>query len=223
MEPTSPLTGSPAPLSGRCGAKLRASDPPRYCKQFPLKDRQRCKLHGGTSLAGPAAPGWRTGAASKYLPKGLVASFEASMQDPDLLALDRDISVVQARIEATLGQLRDGGNEGWSAVRKAVEAVDAATTGTDKAAAAVALVAVVRKGLDAQDLWTDLERLTEQKRRLVDTERRRIEAAQQALTTERATALITYVLESLKRNVRDRAALVAVTNDLRTLLTGHAA
>ena len=40
------VLGSEKPLEGRCGCKLRKSDPPRYCKQFPMKGMKVCEMHG---------------------------------------------------------------------------------------------------------------------------------------------------------------------------------
>jgi hypothetical protein len=38
----------------RCGAKTRSGDP---CKNFPLKGKRRCKLHGGMSTGPKTAEG----------------------------------------------------------------------------------------------------------------------------------------------------------------------
>lgn len=43
-------TGSPEPVDGRCGAKLRGSDPPRYCLLYPAPGSARCsRFHGGNA------------------------------------------------------------------------------------------------------------------------------------------------------------------------------
>lgn len=44
--PPEPPTGSPELIPGRCGARLRRHDPPRYCKQYPRRGGTRCGLHG---------------------------------------------------------------------------------------------------------------------------------------------------------------------------------
>lgn len=46
---TPKVSGSPEPIEGRCGAKLRGTNPPRYCKNPPLKYQTKCRRCGGAS------------------------------------------------------------------------------------------------------------------------------------------------------------------------------
>ena len=39
------LCGSPEPVPGKCGSKMRGTDPPRYCTRWPKKGRNRCELY----------------------------------------------------------------------------------------------------------------------------------------------------------------------------------
>lgn len=55
MDPTQPK---------RCGAKLRGKD--KTCHQWPVKGRERCRLHGGMTPQGPASPQWKDGRRSKW-------------------------------------------------------------------------------------------------------------------------------------------------------------
>lgn len=91
--------GGTAPADGFCNAHLRGTEPPRYCRKFPIKGRTRCRLHGGTSLVGLEAA--RTSLA-KYrgadMPTQLAARFLAAMDDPQLLSLSQDIGLVSARL-----------------------------------------------------------------------------------------------------------------------------
>lgn len=53
--------GSAEPIPGRCGARLRGTDPPRYCKLHPVPGGARCtRFHGGK------APQVRAAAAVRY-------------------------------------------------------------------------------------------------------------------------------------------------------------
>ena len=57
------LPGSPKPLKGKCGAKLIKSKKKygeiRYCSAPPVKDRTRCRMHGGDTPQGIASPHYR--------------------------------------------------------------------------------------------------------------------------------------------------------------------
>ena len=47
----------------RCGAKRRNGEP---CQQYPIKGRNRCRLHGGKTRIWFAHPNYKTGEYSKY-------------------------------------------------------------------------------------------------------------------------------------------------------------
>ena len=90
-----PNRGSAQPQKGKCGAKLRKTDPARYCTKEPLAGKKRCRLHGGGSLAGLAHPNLTTGLRSKYLPKGLLERYEAARADNQLLKIRDDVALVE--------------------------------------------------------------------------------------------------------------------------------
>ena len=68
----------------------------RTCKTPVAGPGMRCRLHGGKSLSGPAAPAWRHGRYSRTLPTGLVRRYEESLADPELLALRDEIALLDA-------------------------------------------------------------------------------------------------------------------------------
>ncbi len=76
---------SPCPECGgrwqtRCGAKLRGK--PRTCRKF-VKAGNRCKLHGGASLKGPAAGAFVDGSQSKFwVPPRYLDAYSRGMDDP---------------------------------------------------------------------------------------------------------------------------------------------
>lgn len=92
--PYDQLRGSLKPVQGRCGSKLRKTEPPRYCMAKPSKGSTVCRIHGGKSPKGLASPHLREGRYSKYMPKGLRPIAKEAYEDPELLSL-RDELVVQ--------------------------------------------------------------------------------------------------------------------------------
>jgi hypothetical protein len=70
-------------------------------------------MHGGRSLVGSANPAYKTGRYSRLQPKGLRERFEALQEDPELLSLRSDITLVDSRIGELLDQL-DPGPEPWA-------------------------------------------------------------------------------------------------------------
>lgn len=79
-----------------CGAKNRQGNP---CTLAPLVNG-RCRFHGGLTPVGPASPHFKHGRHSKLLKEipGLTAHYERALADPDLLRLDAEVALVDARI-----------------------------------------------------------------------------------------------------------------------------
>jgi hypothetical protein len=59
-----------------CGAKTRSGAP---CKNAPIGDTGRCRMHGGKSLAGVASPRYKHGRYSKVW----IAQFVGALADRD--------------------------------------------------------------------------------------------------------------------------------------------
>ena len=83
------------PRQGRCGARLRKK-PGQFCALAPLRDSNRCRIHGGASLRGPASGQFKTGRFSKYLGGALGDAYENSVSNPELLDLKDGIAVLDA-------------------------------------------------------------------------------------------------------------------------------
>jgi hypothetical protein len=59
------MRGSETPIPGRCGHKLRRTNPPRFCKRRPLRGFAGCKLHFGGNHVGMLNPRFQHGRNSK--------------------------------------------------------------------------------------------------------------------------------------------------------------
>jgi hypothetical protein len=67
-------------------------------------------------------------------------------------------------------------------------------------------------------LGPQLDVLIEQRRKLVDTESKRMKDMHAMVSVDRVMMLVAYVSDSVKRHVRDRTALANIFADLRKLL-----
>lgn len=185
-------------INGRliCGAKSRAGTP---CQQRPLTGRTRCRLHGGKSLRGIASPSFKDGRHSRFLPKRLIDRYAAGLDDPDLLELRPEIALLDAHLSELLDAL-DIGSHGdlwddlgalWDRYQTAVREGDRKSQQT----LIPEIAAVVETGADVNGTWRQVVRLMEQRRKMVETEQRRLTAAQQMVTVEQTLALMTaYVM-----------------------------
>jgi exonuclease VII small subunit len=98
-------------MAGCCGAKLRGSDPPRYCTKPPKNGAKRCRLHGADSISGPLHPRWKTGATSKFfknLPKPLAELASEAYEDPELLSIRDKTALFEARWQMLMRRLESG-------------------------------------------------------------------------------------------------------------------
>lgn len=182
----------------------------------------RCRMHSGGALAGMASPTFKTGRYSKLLPERMLARYEEAKDDPELLELRNEIGVLDARLADVLKRV-DTGESGrlWARLRETYEALrEAQATGdADKARDhARRLGQLIESGSSDWAAWAEVRSLIDQRRRTVESERKRLVEMQQMITQERAMVLMTAVVDVIRRNVSDRGALAAISADLRALM-----
>lgn len=204
-----------------CGAQKRGK-PVEYCRA-PAMANGRCRIHGGKSLRGIAAPQFQTGRYSKYLPERLVASYQEALDDEELLNNRHEIAVWQARLQELLERV-DTGESGkrweevqtaWALLRLAMDA------GEDITANMRAVDQAIRAGVADYAAWEDVAKATERRSRLVDREQRRMEALSQYLPVEQALAFMAAVMDVVRQHVSDRQVLSLIATDLDRLSAGN--
>ena len=201
-----------------CGAKTRAGKP---CRLPPVEGRTRCRMHGGASPRGIAHPRTKHGRFSRDMPTRMLATYEAALADEDLISLLEEIALVTAR-EGDLLSRVDSGESGeiWTALRKAWAEYESAVAASNAPAMAYALTDIGRllhRGHEDHLAWRELLATIEQRRRLVETERRRLVDLNQMISHERAMLFATALLDAVRRNVDDRDALARVSADFQRL------
>lgn len=167
-----------------CGARKKRGR--GICNATALYPNGRCRVHGGATPSGPASPHFRHGRHSVVTKEfsAFNAHYQRALADPDLLALDSEIAMIDARI----GDLMER---------------------TSKAKGD-------QKTLDG--MWPQLENLFEQRRKLVDTESKRLKDLHAMVSVDRVMALVAYVSDAVKRHVTDPKILSAIFMDLRKVL-----
>ena len=189
-----------------------------------MQGKRVCQVHGGKTPSGIASPHYKTGRYSKVLPARLTARYEEAATDARLLELRDDIALLDARLADVLGRV-DTGESGalWQQLmRWRGEVIAAARVGDSvaKAAAMNALLDLVGQGHADYRAWAEVGAVLEQRRKLVESERKRLVEMQQVLTSEQALLLMRALLDSVKTHVTDRAALAAIQTTF-TQLTAH--
>ena len=164
----------------QCTAKSKQSQ--QRCKRHATPGMAVCRLHGGKTPVGLAAPGFKTGRYSQYLPTALVDRYVTARTDPELLSLRDEIGLVDTRITEVLTSTSDS----------------ATSLGT---------------------VWETLEPLIEQRRKLVESEHKRLHVLHSVITVEQFMVLLSTITEVIKTHVHDREALSAISLDLKRLMS----
>lgn len=199
----------------RCGAKTRGGTP---CQRRPVAGSKRCRLHGGRTPRGEALPQFKHGRYSKSLPSRLTARYQEAMNDPELLNLRAEVALVDTLLADRLAALDTGGG---SAVFKELvttwkQLLRLQAAGRTKEAGVVLteIGQLIDAGHQHAGVLEDIARLIDQRRKLVDSEQRRLVAMQQMLTTEQAMTFVSVVMGAVKAHVSDRDALAAISAEI---------
>jgi hypothetical protein len=176
-----------------------------------------CYHHGGKSLAGAASPTLKHGRYSKHLPTRMLANYEQAQRDPELLNLREDIALIDARLSDLLRRV-DSGESGkvWNDLKAAWKAVQRATD-DEKDMAIAELGPLIERGYLDTQAWGEIGGLLEQRRKLVESERKRLIEMQQMMTAGQAQLLIARLYDVVTQHVSDRATLAAIGAGLQAL------
>jgi hypothetical protein len=161
-----------------------------------------CQVHGGKSPKGLASPSFKTGRYSKYMPQRLLEQYHTALEDTELLALNEEMALVEARLADVLSRVDTGDSTRFrtnlsnlrSRYMKAMGRRD-----QDKAAQALTdiLSEIVRGSVDSA-AWAEVGTLLEQKRRLGESERKRRMDMEQIITSGEAAVFVTALHSSLR-------------------------
>jgi len=190
-----------------CGAGPDTERGP--CFKRPMRGKDRCERCGGKSPGAPIIHGGR----SKYMPRHLAAKFNEAVDDPELLSLKQDIATNEAWIRS-LWEEFDGLTEGNSPAQLWGMAIDLyergheeKTSEEDRAKIDKQLYETLKNGLGASQRSTQIRQLQEEKRRLVDTETKRMNFDASNLDAKEVEVLVATVVDLLRAFVPDDATV----------------
>lgn len=204
-----------------CGAKTRQGG---TCQQ-PAMENGRCRYHGGLSPSGVSHYRYKTGRYSKYLPDRIAGKYLESQEDPELLNLRDEIALTDARIAELLGRVDGvGGEDAISEINRHYQALRAAMRAADNegiAASLVDLETAITTGRGDYEIWREIGTVIEQRRRLVESEGKRLVAMSQMISNERAMLLIGSLVAILRDHVKDTQVLNDISLDIRKLIASE--
>lgn len=204
----------------RCKAKAKRTG--KQCKLPAMRGREVCALHGGKTPRGKDSPHYKHGRYSKYLPDRLADRYQEAQQDAELLTLRAEIALTDARTSELLAQVNTGESVSlWHDVRDAYHALRSAIQSNNVPATMQSLSqldTLIGAGQRDYEVWQEVSANIEQRRRLVESERKHMVAMEQMITAERAMLLIAAVVNIVRENVRDKEALRVISQNIGELV-----
>lgn len=198
-----------------CGAKKKDGTP---CKA-PAMPNGRCRIHGGKSLAGIASPTHKTGRHSKYIPIGIMDTYHEHLADENKLVLDSEIALVDVRISEIVEGLGDYDSADlWYKLYDRKREYQSAKDEIERLKALTAILELIEMGASYTSKWAEIYASIEQRRKLVESERKRLVEAQQTIQVDQALILVTALLNAVKSNVSDKNALIAIQSEFNRLV-----
>ena len=213
---TTPMQGQDPHAKRVCGAKTRSGG---ACRNAVMA-HNRCRMHGGATPSGLAAPQTKHGRYSKELPVRLLAKFNEAQADADLLHLTAELGVIDARLGEVISRVDTG--ESGKAWKEAIGLLDGyfanRALGIDNDADLKELRRILKAGLGDYAAWEEIFALMDTRRRFVESERRR-HVENQEMMSQKQVYLLMGVLgnalrTSLYAHVPDQRAIRSVLGDM---------
>lgn len=210
--------GSDQPIPGKCGAKLRGSDPPRFCQDWPSNGLERCWRHGGKALVGALNPAFKDGSHSRFMPTQIAQRFDAAKSDPELLSTRHSAAVLQARIDELLERVYSGeSGAAWREIAKLWREFWKFRTAGNVAKMQEMIELLdepIRRGIADHAAWEEMGQQMDRHARLADQELRRLDKLQATMTVEDAMAMLGTVLDVIRRHTTpEQQQLIGVELD----------
>lgn len=186
---------------GRCHGVTRAGT---RCTRTVASGTRFCLTH---VRSGPIAiQAEDTGRYAAGLPSNLVTQYQTALQDRYLLHLRDEVAVITTRINQLLTQTDESVNaKAWKETKALWDRLVRAHRKDDQEAISelmLRLSEMIETGKRESDIWLDIERLFEQRRKLVETEQKYLRSAGQTLTVEAALVMLAAAINALKESVK---------------------
>jgi hypothetical protein len=183
----------------------------------------RCKMHGGKVPRMHAAPAYNGKGTSRYLPKNLRKEYERVMSDPNLLSVRDEIGLVQLRINQLAGEIEDvkTGRELFEQATQAWAKMKAAMAGGTPAAFTACrneMDRIMEDGATRYQKWSELIQAAKDKAHLSRVEIESMVDMHAMISVERVVMMLTSLGDVVKRNVKDKAALMSIMNEMSVIL-----
>jgi hypothetical protein len=193
----------------------------KTCRAIAVTGSSKCRMHGGVTPFGPASPHFRTGRYSRFLPARLVARYREGELDPELLSLRQEIALVDACLTDLLARV-DTGESGrlWDGLTKAFHTYRQARANRQLDTMRTALEEIeswLARGTVDHLAWAEISEKLEQRRKLCESEAKRLIAMKAVLNQQEALLLMGAITDIITRNVPDKRVLAQIVVELQQI------
>lgn len=168
----------------------------------------RCKFHGGSSLSGPDHPNWKHGKYSDALPDNILKHYEEIIADGRLTELKEDLAIVTALIKESFIDLKDN-HQATSTyfktmgklvldIRVMMEEMGVDEIPPNLFMALEVFVEIFDKARSANQKMMEILTMIEQKRKLSESEQKRMMNFHTLFSSEQVLALMQRVVAIIK-------------------------
>lgn len=212
-----------------CGARKRDGSP---CTSSPVQGKNRCRMHGGKAPEGAAHPQFKHGRFvgqkalhRKAVPAHLRDVFDQALADPDLIVLREQLSIANGFLHELMVAKRDNGGtaDQWKAVGDILKRYWKAKFEGDKPDPEDAIAEIqAAVDLHKQTALIQEQILDQQEliRRLSESEVKRLKAASEAVSRDKAIALAGALILAVRDAVGSPEAVAAVQQRFVEIVPG---
>lgn len=194
-----------------------------------MRNAATCRFHGGhmvqynKSHMGTKHPAFKMGKYSKLLPKNIGETYERGLLDPHLLELREEVALVDGRLAQLAKRIGTNESDGvWFKIRDVWNDLTEAIKTSDEATYNNLLPIVgklIRRGSTDAAQWKEIKELQDHRRKLSESEQKRMQLAQQMIAVESVMVLMSATIETLKESVMlyaDQETATRILNDATT-------
>jgi len=202
---------------GRCKMIKRNGE---RCRNPVRKGWTVCHYHGAGFPSNPGGLNNKqivSGRHTPHLPSRLVETYLNYANSPEHLSMADELALLDTRMAELLTRLDTSDvKRAWLKVRHARQLLNGVDSDDKRLDDAIGLLdeATGIKGEDAE-IWDEICAIVEERRKVADSERKRVTDAQQVMTYEKANMLVAFLMSSVQTHVQDPQVLRAIADDMK--------
>ena len=216
-----------------CSATAKWSNQPCRAQAVPGSDPPLCEKHGGKldlmnvpldTKVSFEAKRWR-----KHLPTNLQERYEQSLNDPDILSSRNEIALIDVRLADVIESLQESSQSSsrlWNDLNGEVQKFKKLVRkfkGIPPQEIVMNFLGLITEAIEvgstSSELWGEIRSLVNDRKKLAESERRRLVEMHQMVTTEEALSMQRAIIEIIRNHVKEPTVLRAIAEDVKKLDT----